>query len=79
MKKKVQFGIGFVTGRTNVCRVINSYYQNILDQIKRYKEEVQVTFFILFDTSYQQEKREDSVGKSHSGGRNKKKLWELHS
>lgn len=59
MKNKVEFGIGFVTGRTNVCRVINSYYQNILDQVKRYKEEVQVTFFVLFDTSYQQEKRED--------------------
>lgn len=56
---KDEFGIGFVTGRTNVCRVINSYYQNILDQVKRYKEEVKVTFFVLFDTSYQQEKRED--------------------
>lgn len=54
MGKKIKFGIGFVTGRPNVCRIINSYYKNIIEQIKKYKEEVEITIFILFDTSYQQ-------------------------
>ncbi|MBP3708235.1 MAG: hypothetical protein J6J36_06485 [Clostridia bacterium] len=59
MAKKVKFGIGFVTGRPNVCRIVNSYYKDILEQVKRYKKEVEVTIFILFDTSYQQGKRKE--------------------
>ena len=34
MKKEINFGIGFVTGRANVCKVINSYYNDILEQLK---------------------------------------------
>ena len=55
----LQFGIGFVTGRPNVCRIINSYYQDMLEQVNRYKRKVEITIFILFDTEYQNAKRED--------------------
>ena len=59
MGKKIKFGIGFVTGRPNVCKIINSYYKNMIEQVQKYKEEVEITIFILFDTSYQQCARED--------------------
>ena len=59
MKKKIKFCIGFVTGRPNVCRIVNAYYQDILNQVKKYKNKVEVTIFILFDTSYQQTRREE--------------------
>ena len=59
MEKKIKFGIGFVTGRANVCRIINSYYNSMIEQTKRYKNKVEITIFILFDTSYQQCKREE--------------------
>lgn len=57
-EKEVNFGIGFVTGRENVCKIINSYYKDMLEQVSRYKCRVKITIFILFDTSYQQTKRE---------------------
>ena len=59
MAKKIKFGIGFVTGRPNVCRIVNSYYKNMLEQVSKYKKEVELTVFILFDTSYQQGERKD--------------------
>ncbi|MBP3801258.1 MAG: hypothetical protein J6I85_04395 [Clostridia bacterium] len=59
MKEKINFGIGFVTGRPNVCRIINNYYKNMLDQIKKYGKDVELTIFILFDTSYQSGRREE--------------------
>ena len=59
MAKKIKFGIGFVTGRPNVCRIVNSYYKDMLEQVKKYKKEVEITIFILFDTSYQQGRREE--------------------
>ena len=59
MEKKIKFGIGFVTGRANVCRIINSYYNSMIEQTKKYKNKVEITIFILFDTSYQQCKREE--------------------
>ena len=59
MAKKVKFGIGFVTGRPNVCRIVNSYYKDMLEQVSKYKKEVELTIFILFDTSYQQGERKD--------------------
>ena len=49
MAKKVKFGIGFVTGRPNVCRIVNSYYNDMLEQVSKYKKEVELTIFILFD------------------------------
>ena len=62
MKNEINFGIGFVTGRSNVCRIINSYYNDILEQIKDYKQKINITFFILFDTKYQQTPREEFYG-----------------
>lgn len=59
MNKKIKFGVGFVTGRANVCRIINSYYENMLEQVKKYGQEVEITIFILYDMSYQQAVRED--------------------
>lgn len=52
MKNEINMGIGFVTGRANVCEIINSYYKEILDQVKKYEKKVNVTFFILYDTEY---------------------------
>lgn len=57
--EKVKFGIGFVTGRKNVCKIINNYYKNMLEQVKKYNKEVELTIFILFDLSYQNGKREE--------------------
>lgn len=59
MKKEINFGIGFVTGRANVCKIINSYYNDILQQLKEYDGIVNLTFFILYDLSYQYTKRTD--------------------
>lgn len=59
MEEKLKFGIGFVTGRPNVCRIINSYYKNMLEQLERYDKEIELTIFILFDMSYQQAIREE--------------------
>ena len=52
MNKTIEFGIGFVTGRDNVCNLINNYYENILEQVKEYEKKTNVTFFILYDTNY---------------------------
>ena len=59
MEKEINFGIGFVTGRNNVCNIINNYYKNMLEQVSRYKYKVNITIFILYDMSYQQVKREE--------------------
>ena len=34
MKKEINFGIGFITGRPNVCRIINSYYKHLVEQVQ---------------------------------------------
>ena len=59
MEKEINFGIGFVTGRANVCNIINSYYEDMLEQVSRYGEKVKITIFILFDSEYQHTPRED--------------------
>lgn len=59
MKESVEFAIGFITGRPNVCKVINSYYKEILDQLSRYKKNVSLTIYILYDLDYQSTKVED--------------------
>lgn len=53
MEDSIEFGIGFLAGRPNVCRIINSYYKDILNQIKLYKKKVNITIFILYDLEYQ--------------------------
>ena len=62
MKKVVNFGIGFVTGRPNVCKIINSYYSDMLEQFKSYDGEVKLTIFIMFDLSYNYTTRMDFYG-----------------
>lgn len=58
-KNQINFGIGFVTGRSNVCNIINNYYENMLEQIQHCNDKVKITIFILFDTNYQNTKKED--------------------
>lgn len=53
MKKNIEFGIGFLAGRPNVCKIINNYYKNIIEQGKKTGYNVNFTFFILFDLNYQ--------------------------
>ncbi len=53
---KLEFGIGFVTGRKNVCNIINNYYQEIQKQLG---PETNLTFFILYDLNYTKSLKED--------------------
>ena len=57
--KKIEVGIGFVTGRPNACNIINKYYNLIIEQARRYNENVNITIFILYDISYQQAVKEE--------------------
>ena len=59
MKKKINFGIGFITGRPNVCNIINNYYKLLLEQLENADVEVNLTMFILFDLKYQHTTRID--------------------
>ena len=45
MKDIIEFGIGFVTGRPNVCKLINSYYKNMIEQITNIDKQVNITIF----------------------------------
>lgn len=56
---KVNIGIGFVTGRPNVCKVINNEYKKLINQFKENDKEIQITIFILYDLKYQGATRED--------------------
>ncbi len=62
MGNVVKFGIGFVTGRPNVCKVINNTYERLLKQIKEEKQKIEITIFILFDLRYQDATREEFYG-----------------
>lgn len=53
MDKPIELGIGFFTGRPNVCNIINAYYKNMLEQINRYHQPIHLTIFILYDMNYQ--------------------------
>lgn len=59
MKDTIEFGIGFVTGRPNVCKIINNYYKNMLEQIGRFGKKVNLTIFLLYDLNYQYAIRDD--------------------
>ncbi len=59
MKKELNIGIGYVTGRSNVCSVINSYYKYIKEQMTKFDRKVNIIFYILFDLNYQGAERED--------------------
>ncbi len=59
MAKPIEFGIGFLTGRTNICNIINYCYKDMIEQMKKYPEPVNLTIFILYDLDYQHTKREE--------------------
>ncbi len=59
MAKPVEFGIGFLTGRTNICNIINNCYKDMIEQVKDYPDGVNLTIFILYDLEYQHTKREE--------------------
>ncbi|MBQ3415455.1 MAG: hypothetical protein IJH39_08975 [Clostridia bacterium] len=52
MKKEINFGIGFITGRPNICTIINSYYKYMIEQVKDLDVEIKLTCFILYDLNY---------------------------
>ncbi len=62
MKDVIKFGIGFVTGRPNVCKVINSTYERLINQFKDSDKKIEITIFILFDLGYQFTTRVDFYG-----------------
>lgn len=62
MDKVVNFGLGFVTGRPNVCKVINNTYEQLINQFKDTDTNVKLTIFILFDLGYQYTTRVDFYG-----------------
>lgn len=62
MDKKIKFGLGFVTGRPNVCKVINNTYEQLINQFKDTDKKVELTIFILFDLGYQYTTRVDFYG-----------------
>lgn len=52
MKKEINFGIGFISGRPNICNIINTYYKDIVEQVKGLDRKINFTFFILYDLNY---------------------------
>ncbi len=62
MEQVIKFGIGFVTGRPNVCKVINNTYERLINQFKDSDKKVELTIFILFDLGYQFTTRIDFYG-----------------
>ena len=62
MGKTIQFGLGFVTGRPNVCKVINNTYEQLVNQFKDLDDKVELTAFVLFDLGYQYTTRVDFYG-----------------
>ncbi len=59
MTKPIKFGIGFLAGRPNVCKIINRYYKDIIEQGEKFGKEVKFTIFILYDLNYQGTNRID--------------------
>ncbi len=57
MSQAIQFGIGFLAGRPNVCKIINAYYKKIVHQGELFKKNVEFTIFILYDLEYQHTER----------------------
>lgn len=62
MEETIKFGIGFVTGRPNVCKIINNTYKQMLEQVNCSDKKVELTIFILFDLGYQYTTRVDFYG-----------------
>ena len=62
MKKEVNFAIGFITGRPNVCKIINTYSKYLVEQVQELNFKVNFTIFVLFDLGYQFTTRTDFYG-----------------
>lgn len=62
MDETIKIGLGFVTGRPNVCKVINNTYEQLINQFKDCDKKVELTIFILFDLGYQYTTRVDFYG-----------------
>ena len=62
MKKEINFGIGFITGRPNVCKIIHSCTKFLVEQVKELDGKVNFTIFVLFDLGYQFTTRTDFYG-----------------
>lgn len=59
MREKIELGIDFVTGRPNVCNIINNYYKSMLKQVNKLEKNVNITIFILYDLDYTKASRQD--------------------
>ncbi len=59
MEKAIELGIGFVTGRANVCKIINNYFKDMIRQIKELETPVNITLFVLYDLTYRGVERLD--------------------
>lgn len=59
MEKAIELGIGFVTGRANICKIINNYYKYMLKQVSKLDRPVNITLFVLYDLTYQNAERID--------------------
>ena len=53
----MNIGIGFITGRPNVCNIINNYYKKLMRQLKSQNDKI--IFYILYDLKYKNCKKED--------------------
>ena len=59
MEKAIELGIGFVTGRSHVCKIINNYYKDMIEQVSKLDRRVNITIFLLYDLSYVGTERSD--------------------
>ena len=57
--KPLNVAIGMVTGRANVCNVINSYCTYVKKQMQSFYKYSNIVFYILYDLDYQDAKKED--------------------
>lgn len=62
MSEEINFGIGFISGRPNVCKIINNYGKFLTEQVKELDVKVNITIYILFDLSYQHTIRTEFYG-----------------
>ena len=62
MSKVIKFGIGFVTGRPNICKLINNTCKHLAEQVNKSDVKIELTIFILFDLQYQFTTRIDFYG-----------------
>ena len=57
--RNLNIAIGFVTGRPNVCNIINTYYDYVKKQMQSFYKYTNIVFYILYDLDYQDAKKED--------------------